>query len=136
MATKIPYRILMSKPGVDGHWRGIVVISRGLRDAGMEVIFGGFQNVEQIVESAIQEDVDVIGLSIHSGAHIAYTKRVLDLLNQKGVKNNFMLLVGGVIPAVDVPKLKEIGAANVYGPGTIVRDVVDFIESNLKLKQS
>ena len=136
MATKIPYRILMSKPGVDGHWRGIVVISRGLRDAGMEVIFGGFQNVEQIVESAIQEDVDVIGLSIHSGAHIAYTKRVLDLLNQKGVKNNYMLLVGGVIPAVDVPKLKEIGAANVYGPGTIVREVVDFIESNLKLKQS
>jgi len=129
---KRPVRILMSKPGVDGHWRGIVVVSRGLRDAGMEVIFGGFQNVEQIVESAIQEDVDVIGLSIHSGAHVAYTKRVVDLLEKKGVKNNFMVLVGGVIPSVDVPKLKEIGAANVYGPGTIVKDVADFIASNIK----
>lgn len=129
-----PIRVLMSKPGVDGHWRGIVVVSRGLRDAGMEVIFGGFQSVDQIVESAIQEDVDVIGLSIHSGAHVVYTQRVAKLLEEKGVKNNFMILVGGVIPRVDVPKLKEIGASNVYGPGTIIKDVADFIEETIKLK--
>ena len=130
-----PIRVLMAKPGVDGHWRGIVVVSRGLRDAGMEVIFGGFQSVDEIVESAIQEDVDVIGLSIHSGAHVVYTQRVVKKLEEKGVKNNFMILVGGVIPAIDVPKLKEIGAANVYGPGTIVKDVSDFIEGNIDLKQ-
>lgn len=130
-----PIRILMSKPGVDGHWRGIVVVSRGLRDAGMEVIFGGFQSVEQIVESAIQEDVDVIGLSIHSGAHVTYTQRIMNLLDEKGIKDNFMVLVGGVIPAVDIPKLKEIGAANVYGPGTIIRDVADFIVENVKSKE-
>ena len=131
---KRPIRVLMSKPGVDGHWRGIVVVSRGLRDAGMEVIFGGFQTVDQIVESAIQEDVDIIGLSIHSGAHVAYTQRVVKKLEEKGVKNNFMILVGGVIPAIDIPKLKEIGAANVYGPGTIIKEVSDFIEENIKLK--
>jgi methylmalonyl-CoA mutase C-terminal domain/subunit len=129
-----PIRVLMSKPGVDGHWRGIVVVSRGLRDAGMEVIFGGFQSVDQIVESAIQEDVDIIGLSIHSGAHVVYTQRVVKLLEEKGVKNNFMILVGGVIPRVDIPKLKEIGASNVYGPGTIIKDVTDFIEETIKLK--
>ena len=75
-------RVLMSKPGIDGHWRGGIVVSRAIRDAGMELIFGGFQNTQQIVESAIQEDVDVIGLSIHSGAHFAYTQQVIDLLKE------------------------------------------------------
>jgi len=84
-------RVLMSKPGIDGHWRGGIVVSRALRDAGMELIFGGFQNIEQIVESAVQEDVDIIGLSIHSGAHIAYTKQLIDLLEEKGLKDNFMI---------------------------------------------
>ena len=130
-----PIRVLMTKPGVDGHWRGIVVVSRGLRDAGMEVIFGGFQNVEQIVESAIQEDVDVIGLSIHSGAHVVYTQRVVNQLEEMGVRNNFMVLVGGVIPVVDYSKLKEAGAAGVYGPGTIVKDVADFIAKNINPKK-
>ncbi|TET75623.1 MAG: methylmalonyl-CoA mutase, partial [Candidatus Heimdallarchaeota archaeon] len=92
-------RVLMSKPGIDGHWRGGIVVSRAIRDAGMELIFGGFQNVEQIVESAIQEDVDVIGLSIHSGAHFAYTQQVIDLLKERGVLDNFMILVGGIVPA-------------------------------------
>jgi methylmalonyl-CoA mutase C-terminal domain/subunit len=128
----VKIRVLISKPGIDGHWRGGVVISRGLRDAGMEVIFGGFQNVEQIVESAINEDVDVIGLSMHSGAHIEYTKRVINLLKEKGVIDNFLILVGGVIPAKDFPKLKEMGVANVYGPGTVVQDVVKFIRENVK----
>ena len=125
-------RVLMSKPGIDGHWRGGIVVSRALRDAGMELIFGGFQNIEQCVASAIQEDVDVIGLSIHSGAHFAYTKRLIDLLEEKGVKDQIMVLVGGVIPAKDFSDLKAIGVANVFGPGTFTRDIVNFIKENLK----
>ena len=122
----------MSKPGIDGHWRGGIVVSRAIRDAGMELIFGGFQNIQQIVEAAIQEDVDVIGLSIHSGAHFAYTQQVIDLLKEKGVLDNIMILVGGVIPAKDFDKLREIGVANVYGPGSMTSDIVDFIKANVK----
>ncbi len=125
-------RVLMSKPGIDGHWRGGIVVSRAIRDAGMELIFGGFQNVEQIVESAIQEDVDVIGLSIHSGAHFAYTQQVIDLLKERGVLDNFMILVGGIVPAQDFSKLKEMGVANIYGPGSMTRDIVEFIRENVK----
>jgi len=98
----------------------------------MELIFGGFQNVQQIVESAIQEDVDVIGLSIHSGAHVAYTQQVIDLLKERGILDNIMILVGGVIPAKDFTKLKEMGVANVYGPGSITSDIVEFIKTNVK----
>jgi methylmalonyl-CoA mutase C-terminal domain/subunit len=122
----------MSKPGIDGHWRGGIVVSRALRDAGMELIFGGFQNVQQIVEAAIQEDVDVIGLSIHSGAHFAYTQQIIDLLKERGVLDNIMILVGGVIPAKDFTKLKEMGVANVYGPGSMTSDIVDFVKTNVK----
>ena len=125
-------RVLMSKPGIDGHWRGGIVVSRALRDAGMELIFGGFQNVKQIAEAAIQEDVDVLGLSIHRGAHFAYTKQVIDLLRERGVFDNILILVGGVIPAQDFPKLKEIGVANVYGPGSMTNDIVEFIKSHVK----
>jgi methylmalonyl-CoA mutase C-terminal domain/subunit len=125
-------RVLMSKPGIDGHWRGGIVVSRALRDAGMEIVFGGFQNVKEIVESAIHEDVDVIGLSIHSGAHLAYTKQVIDLLKERGVHNDYMILVGGVVPAQDFPKLKEMGVANVYGPGSMTNEIVEFIQNNLK----
>jgi len=125
-------RVLMSKPGIDGHWRGGIVVSRAIRDAGMELIFGGFQNVEQIVESAIQEDVDVIGLSIHSGAHFAYTQQVIDLLKERGVLDDVMILVGGIIPAQDFSKLKEMGVANIYGPGSMTSDIVEFIKTNVK----
>ncbi len=125
-------RVLMSKPGIDGHWRGGIVVSRAIRDAGMELIFGGFQNAKQIVETAIQEDVDVLGLSIHSGAHFAYTKQVIDLLKEKGVFNDILILVGGVIPAQDFPKLKEMGVANIYGPGSMTNDIVEFIKTHLK----
>ena len=123
--------VLMSKPGIDGHWRGGIVVSRALRDAGMEIIFGGFQNVKEIVESAIHEDVDVIGLSIHSGAHLAYTQQVIDLLKERGVLNDILILVGGVIPAQDFPKLKDIGVANVFGPGSMVSDIVEFIKERI-----
>ncbi|MFX0137835.1 MAG: cobalamin B12-binding domain-containing protein [Candidatus Hodarchaeota archaeon] len=125
-------RVLMSKPGIDGHWRGGIVVSRAVRDAGMELIFGGFQNVQQIVEAAVQEDVDVIGLSIHSGAHFAYTQQLIDLLKERGVIDNIMILLGGVIPAKDFAKLKEMGVANVYGPGSMVSDIVDFIRTHIK----
>ena len=125
-------RVLMSKPGIDGHWRGGIVVSRAIRDAGMELIFGGFQNANQIVEAAIQEDVDVLGLSIHSGAHFAYTKQVIDLLKEKGVFNDILVLVGGVIPAQDFTKLKEMGVANIYGPGSMTNDIVEFIKTHLK----
>lgn len=124
-------RVLMSKPGIDGHWRGGIVVSRALRDAGMEIIFGGFQNVREIVESAIHEDVDVIGLSIHSGAHLSYTKQVIDLLKEKGVSDDYMILVGGVIPAQDFSKLREMGVANVYGPGSMTNDIVQFIKERI-----
>ncbi|MBD3343248.1 MAG: methylmalonyl-CoA mutase [Candidatus Lokiarchaeota archaeon] len=125
-------RVLISKPGIDGHWRGGIVVSRALRDAGMELIFGGFQNIDQIVQSAIQEDVDVIGLSIHSGAHFAYTQQLLDILKEKNLLDNFLILVGGVIPARDFNKLREMGVANVYGPGSMTDDIVKFIQDNTK----
>jgi methylmalonyl-CoA mutase C-terminal domain/subunit len=127
-----PIRVLMSKPGIDGHWRGIVVVSRGLRDAGMEVIFGGFQTCEQIVETAIQEDVDMIGLSIHSGAHLGYTQRVVQLLKEKGMADKFLLLIGGSIASKDFDPLKKAGAANVYGPGSLIKDIVAFIHDQLQ----
>jgi methylmalonyl-CoA mutase C-terminal domain/subunit len=122
----------MSKPGIDGHWRGGIVVSRAIRDAGMELIFGGFQNVQQIVEAAIQEDVDVIGLSIHSGAHFAYTQQVINLLKDRGVLDNILILIGGVIPAKDFNKLREMGVGNVYGPGSMTSDIVKFIKENVK----
>ena len=125
-------RVLMTKPGIDGHWRGGIVVSRAIRDAGMELIFGGFQNVDQIVAAAIQEDVDVIGLSIHSGAHFAYTQQVIDLLKKQDVFDNFLILVGGVIPAKDFTELKKMGVAAVYGPGAKVGDIVEFIQKNVK----
>lgn len=125
--TKI--RVLMSKPGIDGHWRGGIVVSRALRDAGMELIFGGFQNVREIAEAAIQEDVDVIGLSIHSGAHFAYTQQLIDILKEKGVFENILIVVGGVIPAQDFDKLKEMGVGKVFGPGSMTSDIVSYIKS-------
>lgn len=129
MKNKI--RVQVSKPGCDGHWRGIVTVSRGLRDAGMEVIFAGFQNVEEIVKTAIEEDVDVIGLSIHSGAHIQWTRQVFDLLKEKGVQNEFILLVGGPIPEEDVQELKSMGATGIFRPATEMGEIVDCIKQNV-----
>lgn len=127
---KRPIRVLVGKPGLDGHDRGAKVIARALRDAGMEVIYSGlFQSPEQIVETAIQEDVDVIGLSILSGAHDVLVPKIIGLLKKRKV-SDIMVLVGGIIPQEDGRKLKKIGVAEVFGPGTSTKDIAKYIEAN------
>ncbi len=117
-------RVLIAKPGLDGHDRGAKVVARALRDAGMEVIYTGLrQTPEMIVEAALQEDVDVIGLSILSGAHMALAPRILELLHANGL-DDVHVVIGGIIPDEDVPALKEMGIAAVYGPGTSTQDIV------------
>lgn len=128
---KRPIRVLVAKPGLDGHDRGAKVLARALRDAGMEVIYSGlFQTPEMIVETAIQEDVDVIGLSILSGAHDVIVPKVTELLKKRQVRD-VMLLVGGIIPQDDERKLKRVGVAEVFGPGSSTKDIVKYIESHL-----
>ena len=124
--------MLVAKPGLDGHDRGAKVIARALRDAGMEVVYTGLrQTPEQIVQAAIQEDADVIALSILSGAHNHLFPRVMELLAEKGV-NDVLVIGGGVIPEDDIPFLKKAGIAEVFGPGTPTKTTIDFIRNNLK----
>ena len=121
-------RVLIAKPGLDGHDRGAKVVARALRDAGMEVIYTGLrQTPEMIAEAAMQEDVDVIGLSILSGAHMALVPRVLELL-QANNQENVKVFVGGIIPNDDIPRLKEMGVGGVYGPGTLTEDIIRDIQ--------
>ncbi len=125
-------RVLVAKPGLDGHDRGAKVIARALRDAGMEVIYTGLrQTPEMIVTAALQEDVDVIGLSILSGAHNAIVPRVNDLLKQNKM-DDVLLLVGGIIPDVDVENLKKLGVSAVFQPGTPMDDIISYIRSNVR----
>lgn len=127
-----PIRVLVAKPGLDGHDRGAKVIARSLRDAGMEVIYTGLrQTPEQIVAAAIQEDVDVVAISILSGAHNHLFPRVVELLRGEGV-DDMLILGGGVIPEDDIPFLIESGIEAVFTPGTPTKDVIDFITNNLK----
>jgi methylmalonyl-CoA mutase C-terminal domain/subunit len=125
-------RVLVAKPGLDGHDRGAKIVARALRDAGMEVIYTGLhQTAEMIVESAIQEDVDVIGLSLLSGAHMTLFVDVTRLLRKKGMSD--VLVVGdGIIPETDASKLKKEGVAGVFGPGAHCEDIIDFIKKNVK----
>lgn len=124
-------RVLATKPGLDGHDRGIKVIASAMMDAGMEVIYTGLrQSPEQIVETAIQEDVDVIALSILSGAHDFLFPRIMELLKERGV-DDVLVIGGGIIPEEDVPGLKKIGIAEIFGPGTYTDDIVTYIRSNL-----
>ncbi len=126
-------RVLVAKPGLDGHDRGAKVVARALRDEGMEVIYTGLrQTPEQIVETAIQEDVDVVAMSILSGAHSHILPRVVDLLKQNGVYDEMLVIGGGVIPDDDIPFLKEKGIAEVFTPGTPTGVTADFIRANLK----
>ena len=125
-------RVLVAKPGLDGHDRGAKVIARALRDAGMEVIYTGLrQTPEMIVNASLQEDVQVIGLSILSGAHNAIVPRVLDLLKQNQM-DDVLVLVGGIIPDQDIEALKKAGVAAVFQPGTAMDDIVKFIRANVK----
>ncbi len=122
-------RVLVAKPGLDGHDRGAKVVARALRDAGMEVIYTGLrQTPEMIAETALQEDVDVVGLSVLSGAHMALAPRVLELLRQNGQEHVHVFL-GGIIPDEDIPPLKEMGVAGVYGPGTLTDDIIRDIRA-------
>ncbi len=120
--------MLVAKPGLDGHDRGAKVIARGLRDAGMEVIYTGLhQTPEDIVEAAVQEDVDAVGLSSLSGAHMTLFPRVAELLRERGMEN-VLVIGGGIIPPDDVALLKDVGVERIFGPGTSLKEVVDYIE--------
>ena len=128
-------RVLVAKPGLDGHDRGAKVIARALREAGMEVIYTGLrQTPEQIVASAVQEDVDVLGMSILSGAHGYLLPTVVEMLKEKGVYDDMLIFAGGVIPDDDIPELKEKGIQEVFTPGTNLEDVIAFIKENVKRK--
>lgn len=124
-------RVMIAKPGLDGHDRGVKVLCRGLRDAGMEVIYLGLRlTPEQITEAAIQEDVDVVGLSCLSGAHMTLFPKTVDLTRAKGGRN-ILFIGGGIIPKKDVPKLKEKGMSNTFGPGTPISEIADYIKERL-----
>ena len=124
-------RVLIAKPGLDGHDRGAKVVARALRDAGMEVIYTGIhQTPEQIVETALQEDVDAIGLSLLSGAHLTLFKAVMDLLKEKGMED-VLVTAGGIIPEEDAVELKNAGIAEIFGPGTPTSVIVDYIKRNV-----
>jgi len=123
-------RVVIAKPGLDSHDRGAKVVARALRDAGMEVIYTGLrQTPEQIVETALQEDVDVIGLSILSGAHNTLFPRIMELLKKKGL-NDVLVFAGGIIPQEDAPALRKIGIKEVFGPGTTISTLVEFVREN------
>jgi methylmalonyl-CoA mutase C-terminal domain/subunit len=136
MADDRKIRVLVAKPGLDGHDRGAKVIARALRDAGMEVIYTGLrQTAEMIVNAALQEDVDVIGLSILSGAHNSIVPRVTDLMREHKM-DDVLVLVGGIIPDVDVPRMKQAGVAGIFQPGTPMDDIVQFIRQHVKPREA
>ena len=125
-------RVLIAKPGLDGHDRGAKVVARILRDAGMEVIYTGLrQTPEMIVAAALEEDVDVIGLSILSGAHMTLFPRIMELLKKKGLRD-VLVFAGGIIPDDDVPALKEMGIRGIFGPGTSAEEIIRFFRQHVK----
>jgi methylmalonyl-CoA mutase C-terminal domain/subunit len=127
-----PIKVLIAKPGLDGHDRGAKVLARGLRDEGFEVVYTGLrQTPEMVVTAALQEDVDVVGLSILSGAHMTLVPRVCALLRERGL-DDVLVTAGGIIPDEDVPALRTAGVAAVFGPGTTIREVAEFIRANVR----
>lgn len=129
MSSRI--RVVVAKPGLDGHDRGAKVVARALRDAGMEVIYTGLhQTPEQIVETAIQEDADAIGLSILSGAHMTLFRRVLELLAERDARD-VVVFGGGIIPEVDIPELERMGVAKIFTPGASTRSIVEWVQRNI-----
>src|SRR5579885_944885 len=134
--TASPIRVLVAKPGLDGHDRGAKIVARALRDAGMEVIYTGLrQTPEQIVNVALQEDVDAIGISILSGAHNSILPRICELLRQEEMED-VLLVVGGIIPNEDIPALKSAGVAEVFQPGVSTQEIVDFIRTHVRQKNA
>ena len=129
--TQKKIRVVVAKPGLDGHDRGAKIIARALRDAGMEVIYTGLhQPPEQIVETVIQEDADAVGLSILSGAHMTLVPRIVELLREQDI-DDVLVTVGGTIPADDIPELKSLGVAEVFTPGAPTQDIIDFIQTSV-----
>ncbi len=129
MASRI--RVVVAKPGLDGHDRGAKVVARALRDAGMEVIYTGLhQTPEQIVETSIQEDADAVGLSVLSGAHMTLFRRVLELLSQRGAAD-IVVFGGGIIPEADIPELERLGVAKIFTPGATTQSIVEWVRSNV-----
>ena len=127
-----PIKVLIAKPGLDGHDRGAKVLARGLRDEGFEVVYTGLrQTPEMVATAALQEDVDVVGLSILSGAHMTLVPRICALLREKGL-DDVLVAAGGIIPDDDLPALREAGVAAVFGPGTTIAEVADFIRANVR----
>ncbi len=125
-------RVLVAKPGLDSHDRGAKVVARALRDAGMEVIYTGLrQTPEQIAETVLQEDVDVLGLSILSGAHMTLFPRIMELIRRKGL-DDVIVFAGGIIPEEDIPALKKLGIREIFGPGTTTETVVDFVKAHVE----
>jgi methylmalonyl-CoA mutase, C-terminal domain len=127
-------RVVIAKPGLDGHDRGAKVIARALRDAGMEVIYTGLrQTPEMIASAALQEDADVIGLSILSGAHNHIAPRLMELLKARGL-DDVLVVIGGIIPDVDIPRLKDIGVKGIFLPGTPMQEIIDFIQQHARAR--
>jgi methylmalonyl-CoA mutase C-terminal domain/subunit len=132
MVGTSPLRVVVAKPGLDGHDRGAKVVARALRDAGVEVVYTGLhQTPEQVVETAIQEDADAIGLSILSGAHMTLFRKVLDLLAERDARD-ILVFGGGIIPDADIPLLEQMGVAKIFTPGATTRDIVAWVESTLR----
>jgi len=130
--TDRPIKVLIAKPGLDGHDRGAKVLARGLRDEGFEVIYTGLrQTPEMVVSAALQEDVDVVGLSILSGAHMTLLPRITDGLRAAGL-DDVLVTAGGIIPDDDIPALQSAGVSRVFGPGTTIREVADYIRGNVR----
>ncbi len=131
-ATARKIRVVIAKPGLDGHDRGAKIIARALRDAGMEVIYTGLhQTPEQIVETVLQEDADAVGISILSGAHMTLVPKIAELLKEQGAED-VCLVVGGTIPADDIPELKRLGVAEIFTPGSTVQEIIDFIRASVE----
>jgi len=135
MSSSRPIRVIMAKAGLDGHDRGVKVVSALLRDAGMEVVYlGPYQTPQSIVQAAIEEDVDVIGLSSLSGEHLSFAPKVVELL-QENKLDDVLLVLGGVIPVEDIPGLKEMGVAEVFTAGSLTQSIIDFIRKNVKRRR-
>jgi methylmalonyl-CoA mutase, C-terminal domain len=129
-----PLKVLIAKPGLDGHDRGAKVLARGLRDEGFEVVYTGLrQTPEMVLSAALQEDVDVVGLSILSGAHMTLVPKIVKLLRENGM-DDVLVTVGGIIPDDDVPVLKDAGVAGVFGPGTTIAEVAEFLRANARAR--